>query len=73
MSLDHSQKPMLIKWRAYALCPGCGCYQSFPPGHLNDDGSAEIRTCPEDGCSTQIETEPYGPAKPGEATVFNLY
>lgn len=62
-------------WRAYEPCPGCGdSYQSFGPGRLSEDGTAEIRTHDgEDGCGTQIRTIPYFiPDTPGEATAWNF-
>lgn len=75
MSHDEHHKPTLRgwwRWRTYEWCPGCRCYQDFGPGRVNDDGSAEIRTCAEENCGTQIHTVPYVHTTPAEATVFNL-
>lgn len=69
--MSHEQTH--IRWRAYEFCPGCGCYQSFAPGRVNDDGSVETRTCPEDGCGTQIDTDAFVHTPLSEATVFDLY
>jgi transcription elongation factor Elf1 len=55
------------KFREFADCPRCG-YTDFPPGRLSDDQTVEIRVC--DDCGSQIETEPYFTAPPGEATTY---
>ncbi|MFB6717019.1 hypothetical protein ACFCZY_37015 [Streptomyces sp. NPDC056237] len=53
------------KFRQFVDCPRCG-YTDFPPGQLNEEQTIETRTC--EDCGTEVETEPFFTAPPGEAT-----